>query len=402
MLVLTAGAVSIGVGGVAGASSESPSDHGSVQKRGPRGFPGPQGPQGATGPQGPAGAPAEFGVTRKIGGIGIDPDSSAVREVDCPAGTHVIGGGVSIAGAMADLGALSVGSSNAFDSDTWFVELENHSTTKSQGGIAVTAYCVKSTLAKHDAASAGKRGPQGRPGQRGVTGPQGPLGPEGSEDVPLTYVSQDFSGAAGARSHGNADCGDGKQVVGGGEVSQGAFGTQWMTGNVDAGGHTWGATVDTFGDASHEVSVYAICEPDRSAGQGSRSTTVRPSKRGHHRHRHHGRRGPRGPQGPRGATGPQGQQGPPASDDVSLTLRYVTANVTVSPQTQGNTTAECPAGEHVVGGGVFGGPARHSNVNSSRPVGSDRWQAYVDNTGTTTSQTIQVTAICASPTTVAG
>ena len=367
---------------------------------GRRGVTGPQGPQGATGPQGPAGAPAEFDVTYTgfpEGAFSVGPDTSAPATIDCPPGLHVVSGGLR---SSTGHGVLSVGSSNVFDSNTWFVEVENHSA--SPQAFSISAVCVPSVLAKRGAA-AGKRGPRGPRGRRGprgprgVTGAQGPQGPQGSSSVPLTYVSEDFTGDSGTPTKAEARCADDQINVGGGGLSQGPFGTQWFTDSHSLGNAGWGATVDTFGGAPRGATVYAICEPFRLAGRGARRMT--PGKSG--------RPGPRGPQGrpgprgPRGATGPLGQQGPPAPADVTLTLRYVTTNFTVSPGTQAQGVAKCAEGEHVIGGGVIGGVARRSIINTSRPLGSDSWQAFIDNVGTTTPTTSQVTAVCASPTSVA-
>ena len=170
-----------------------------------------------------------------------------------------------------------------------------------------------------------------------------------------------------------------------------------MTDSHSLGNAGWTATVDTFGGVPRSATVYAICEPFRLASQGAHRTA--PGKSG--------RPGPRGLQGrpggrgPQGATGPQGQQGPPAPTDVTLTLRYVNTNFTTSPGTQGQGVARCPEGEHVIGGGVTAGVARRAIVNSSRPLGSDAWKPFVDNVAQTTPGTSTVTAVCASPTSVA-
>ncbi len=367
----------------AGSGSGAKTQRG-VEKRGIRGR---QGPQGATGPQGPAGDPAEFDVTYT--GFPADhftaaPDTSTVGEIDCPAGLHVIGGGLT---SSAPFGTLSVGNDNAFDSNTWLVEVENLN-QQTPEKFGVSAVCVSSQLAKRAPARAGKRG---RRGPRGVTGPQGPQGPKGSDAVPLTYVQKDFTADGNKQTSAEAHCADDQINVGGGLFSQGRFRTQWMQDSHSLGNAGWGASVDTFGTAPRGATVYAICEPFRLAAQGPKAKAAREGKRGR-----------RGPRGPRGATGPQGQQGPPAADDITLTLRYVSQNFTVSPGTQGHGEADCPAGEHVVGGGVTAGVARRSVVNSSRPVGSGTgWEAFVDNIASSTPTTSTVTAVCASPTTVA-
>ncbi len=346
---------------------------------------GPQGPRGATGPQGPAGAPAEFDVTYR----GVDtsltftaaPNTASVAMVDCVDGRHVISGGFESV-SQSGFGSLSVGSSNAFDSDTWYVEVENR--TDRAEGFRVSAVCVPSTVTKRAPGQVRKRGPRGRPGPRGATGPQGPAG---SDAVPLSYVSSDFDANGQGSSGAGTPCPKGQIGVGGGMFSHAPFDTQWVVSNH--GGPTgWQAQVDTFGPTPRTVTIYAICERSRLADQGAHRTRAADAKRGR--------------RGPRGATGPQGPPGPPGPGNVTLTLRYVTKSFNADPGTQAQGTTECGPGEHVVGGGVFGGPARKTSLNSSRPLGTDAWQAWIDNVTTATPEDFQVTAICASPTTVAG
>ena len=68
----------------------------------------------------------------------------------------------------------------------------------------------------------------------------------------------------------------------------------------------------------------------------------------------------------------------------------------VNAHTQASGTASCPAGKVVVGGGVESGATAPGvqDVNSSYPINSTTWQAYVDNVDVT-SHSYLVFAVCA-------
>ena len=66
---------------------------GPVGPRGPTGAPGAEGPQGPQGPQGPAGG--LNGLQYVVIGEDVPQTSSAAWSAPCPAGTKVLGGGVS-------------------------------------------------------------------------------------------------------------------------------------------------------------------------------------------------------------------------------------------------------------------------------------------------------------------
>jgi hypothetical protein len=94
--------------------------------------------------------------------------------------------------------------------------------------------------------------------------------------------------------------------------------------------------------------------------------------------------GPEGPQGPAGPAGPAGPTGPAGVSS----LTYVASEVTGSATSQDGGEAVCPAGLHVLGGGVYSeGDAGEQAVNSSFPSdgkgdgqeGTTAWTAYVDN-----------------------
>ena len=90
----------VGPGGERGAPGPK-GDRGDTGERGPagdvgpRGLPGPQGPAGAPGSRGPQGIP---GWTFRTATIVLGSDSQTVeietKQVACPAGTRVLGGGV--------------------------------------------------------------------------------------------------------------------------------------------------------------------------------------------------------------------------------------------------------------------------------------------------------------------
>jgi hypothetical protein len=104
-----------------------------------------------------------------------------------------------------------------------------------------------------------------------------------------------------------------------------------------------------------------------------------------------------GPQGPRGLQGPAGPAGP-------VNLRYVVSDFfSVGANSQGFGTADCPADQSVIGGGVLpDGDAMEVSVNGSYPgdnssdadtVRDDRWAVYINNNGPWLEE-FKVYAIC--------
>jgi len=74
---------------------------------------------------------------------------------------------------------------------------------------------------------------------------------------------------------------------------------------------------------------------------------------------------------------------------------------------QSNGRADCPAGQSLTGGGVFGAGFQQQNVNSSYPIDGpdadtvpdDSWEAFVNNNSGSAS-TFTVYAICTTATSV--
>lgn len=104
-----------------------------------------------------------------------------------------------------------------------------------------------------------------------------------------------------------------------------------------------------------------------------------------------GAKGAAGPAGPAGETGPEGPAGPSTLPALDHNVSEPIAN---PASTQSVGTVACDAGQHAVGGGVVAATtAIGQNVNSTFPVGSTGWRAYVDNF-TETPSTFRVYVIC--------
>ncbi len=132
-----------------------------------------------------------------------------------------------------------------------------------------------------------------------------------------------------------------------------------------------------------------------------------------------GRSGPRGlpgtagPAGPAGAPGPAGAQGPAGARGPAgpVALRYVYGpRITASVANQYGSQVYCPAGEYVVGGGVWtsSGTRGEMQVNASFPIDSpadadaveaDGWSGFVD-VNVAGPRDMQVYAICTAATSV--
>jgi len=98
-----------------------------------------------------------------------------------------------------------------------------------------------------------------------------------------------------------------------------------------------------------------------------------------------GREGPQGPAGPEGPQGPTGPEGPAGPQGVVANTTIVTgtaALTAVAPlvgETSGVSTATCPAGTRLLGGGanVAQGPAAgvRAAVSASYPSSATTWSA---------------------------
>lgn len=103
---------------------------------------------------------------------------------------------------------------------------------------------------------------------------------------------------------------------------------------------------------------------------------------------------PSGPQGPKGDKGDKGDKGSKGDQGIpGLTaVEAVRTTATIPAGAYGGTTANCPTGKAVLGGGV-----NTSNVSvvttTSRPL-SGQWEGRAFNT-TAAAQLIEIYAVCA-------
>lgn len=110
-----------------------------------------------------------------------------------------------------------------------------------------------------------------------------------------------------------------------------------------------------------------------------------------------GPRGPKGPAGPAGLQGPQGPAGHPGASGVAAVSGWQLIRHTVSLPANGAATiygANCPAGDHVLGGGITSSPAgRLKTIRENGPNGNG-WFGTVVNSGSGSTQVV-IWAICA-------
>lgn len=121
---------------------------------------------------------------------------------------------------------------------------------------------------------------------------------------------------------------------------------------------------------------------------------------------------PAGPQGSQGPQGPKGDTGAPGAPGATSVVARRTVEPDVANNTQATTTADCEAGEHLVGGGAgfvnssnaYDFPAR---LHGSVPIGSNGkpvldaaeatgWRASATNEIGATRDFV-VVALCAKP-----
>ncbi len=151
---------------------------------------------------------------------------------------------------------------------------------------------------------------------------------------------------------------------------------------------------------SSKVKDGSLLARDFKAGQLPRGAQGAPGPAGAQ-----GSQGPPGPKGDTGVQGSVGATGPPGFSSLS----YVEAVYGPFPAgTQYGGEAACPAGRHVVGGGVVSesGDVGDQQVNSSYPsdgsgAGTTSWWADVDNSSAGP-LAFRVYAICASAVSVTG
>lgn len=97
---------------------------------------------------------------------------------------------------------------------------------------------------------------------------------------------------------------------------------------------------------------------------------------------HPGNQGPPGPPGPAGPQGPPGPQGP--AGPAELNSFTVTGNIGIAePLFNGTSTAACPTGSELTGGGFSTSSNPDVRLFFSRPAAteSDTWEAKIFNQG---------------------
>ena len=332
---------------------------------------GQRGRRGATGPAGPAGRAGSGSLTLTYvsktyaAAAGVPAGSQVDRNSpDCPKNEDATGGGVTSdasapgdpknvyveAGNFTHGGGGSVGGQSFFFGG-WDATVDNRDTAPHS--LTVWAVCTPTTHAAP--AKSGPRGP------RGATGPAGPAGAAGGGSVALDYVTKQFNGTNG-NTTGTATCPAGEHATDGGVESAAPFEKQWVTDTAPAaGGSGWTVSVDTFGSAQ-KFTVYAICT----------TSTVAPAPAADAK---------RGPRGPRGATGPAGPPGP-STPVASIPLTEVDAEAIPAPAGQQSSgSADCPAGQLVIGGAYFNdGVHNDMALNSVFPTATRAsWQVTSDN-----------------------
>ena len=122
---------------------------------------------------------------------------------------------------------------------------------------------------------------------------------------------------------------------------------------------------------------------------------------------------PAGPQGPQGPKGDKGDTGAPGAPGATSVVARRTVQPSIANNTLATTTADCEAGEHLVGGGagfVVSGTNAYdfpAKIHGSVPTGDDGkpvqdgaaasgWRASATNeTGST--RDFVVVALCAKP-----
>jgi hypothetical protein len=110
-----------------------------------------------------------------------------------------------------------------------------------------------------------------------------------------------------------------------------------------------------------------------------------------------GQRGPRGLQGTPGAQGIQGPPGAPGAQGSPgiQSLTRIGASIEVDPETFDSVTADCPAGQKAVSGGVaFPGGGAEIWESQQKPIGGAGWSVTGANFNTTETFTLYAIALC--------
>jgi hypothetical protein len=112
----------------------------------------------------------------------------------------------------------------------------------------------------------------------------------------------------------------------------------------------------------------------------------------------HGKRGLPGTQGPQGPAGQDGTPGVFTANDLAVVDGPITtlcADGGPASCVVGSSIAQCPAGTTVVSGG-YTGSLISGTVGDNQPLGPTAWEVIAINLDTTSTQTVQAVAVCAS------
>jgi hypothetical protein len=109
------------------------------------------------------------------------------------------------------------------------------------------------------------------------------------------------------------------------------------------------------------------------------------------------RRAPRGPKGPRGPRGPQGVAGPAGAFSKITTVQGPSRLLGQAPSAASIalSTASCPPGYQVIGGGWQGGGIS-ATVSYNAPGGGS-WSVIMTNNDEVTAVIFNAVAVCAMP-----
>jgi Collagen triple helix repeat (20 copies) len=226
-------------------------------------------------------------------------------------------------------------------------------------------------------------------GRQGPAGPPGPMGPAGPQGIQGLIGPQGPQGLTGPKGDTGAAGQQGPQGLTGATGAQGATGPQGPAGPTGSQGAT-GAT-----------GAQGATGPQGPAGpQGPQGITGLT-----------GLTGPAGPQGPQGITGLTGLTGPagpagavgpagPAGPTQVLTTQRVQGNtVELAPGQGGVSTASCPSGTVVTGGGMrLGTDAPGPLVSNLIDLGSrdgNGWSVEYVNANPVLESQFRAVAVCA-------
>jgi hypothetical protein len=110
-------------------------------------------------------------------------------------------------------------------------------------------------------------------------------------------------------------------------------------------------------------------------------------------------RGVQGPRGPTGSRGPRGSRGPAGGFTTSKVVRVDGPTALLAAGGTGTSTAPCPTGAVVLGGGWDGetNPPTNATVGYNDPLSTNTsWHVTMTNNGAS-SATIHAVVICAKP-----